>query len=1081
MNLQQELLRLQTQNRRNSLDAISGSGGGGSNNPNMNQMSRNTSIGQQQPQHTQGGRGGMDGLGGGMDGSNAATNMNAAMVNQMTAANGGQDLSVDDLMSVQREQLRQLQSMVKSHAHDPATQRQLNAMLQQQVAAQAQMQQAQQSQGGGGGGQMHGGHSHGQQQRQSSSSMVMQQMLQQHPIQQMQRQAEAQQQQMANNTNMGMALGGGGGRRDSAEWMQAQAAQKRQSLMAAQQEQQSQQSLMANRHGLNSSISPVPIGSKSPLPGLPGPPTAQVQRKTSLTSSNPQAEASATSNAAAATAMASSSSSRGGAGVANASRGEDAASSATTTRVVPVSISPFARSAPTTASSTAIGGVADSALIYTKYALRSIVASLNERARKNSDANDSRREYTARDLSTCLGAWDLNVASGHNSSGGGSNKRQRLEDGSSGAAVNGGTSGNADTAFQFYYERSCPILLDAKEKSRDGGPSSTALPFSVEDFGDAAAGSSSHWEGGEDDDANALPVVAGAVVLTYGADSKFTGGIGEEGVLTKAIVEFFYDEAVAVAPSSASKAAKETSDEKKKRKELEEDALVEAEEQIFTRVDPGEEQSGSLIQAALFALSPNLVADQSSSSPSDDGIYIPTIWSGNTDRIYQYCLLGNFDDNGNERSSKRLCVAIQKKKKEKRHSKNKDGDNDRGPSKGVCRVTLTLSPQSVIAKKKKMAEELATSENENQGSFYNESQSCCTSEVHRTIRRNLRTLRPPNLTTVSGSNEDDIIQPSGKRRRQALRRRSVTQLIDHTQIVVGVRCRHELLLDADEVGKVYVNGALVVDCSSPLSSSSAASSGSEMNGGGRLLGGVDALPAHTLFGVDFTLLPSSGSFDKPSSSALTILPSKEILQGEYGALLVDALIDAGQCDADVAGKLLRRLITGSTEEVIKDVRSFDLDDDDDRGKESKSSDDRYHDQLPRAESNYAIKFDDTSRPCLESIVLSSTSADPVGIGAKAIGTKFRSHYGSEAFPVELGTSDEYRLHRILGSHKVGVPVPRRARDVLLRGAYLSIDKMAKFLWASSSSRRLSWDGDHDDAMRAAEAMEGAIKLLRMAG
>ena len=211
--------------------------------------------------------------------------------------------------------------------------------------------------------------------------------------------------------------------------------------------------------------------------------------------------------------------------------------------------------------------------------------------------------------------------------------------------------------------------------------------------------------------------------------------------------------------------------------------------------------------------------------------------------------------------------------------------------------------------------------------------------------------------------------------------------------------------------------------------------------------------------MDFTL-PSRGNQSE-------ILPNKLTLEREYGALLVDALIFAGQSDADVAGKLLGRLITGNTESPneLEDTSS--------------NTGSRYHDSLPRTEKCHSIKSDNISKPCLESIVLSSSVYDPVGIGAKAIGTKFRMQYGKEAFPCEVGSSDEYRLHRLLGAQKIAKIVPRRARDVLKRGAYLGIDQMASFLWTQGLGS--SWDGNHSDAMRAAEAQEGAIKLLKKGG
>ena len=660
------------------------------------------------------------------------------------------------------------------------------------------------------------------------------------------------------------------------------------------------------------------------------------------------------------------------------------------------------------------GGVSNAALIYTKCALESIVTSLNERAKKSSNNDGSARTHTIRDLSTCLGAWDLTVSGSSNSN---PNKRAKTDEGGgNNDNENNMNDGNADTAFQFYYERSCPILLDAKGDSKGRRTS-----YCVEDFG-----------GGMDDTNNELneqlPAVAGAVVLTYGADSTFTGGIGEEGVLTKAIVEFFHDEAVVTEDCDNTN-----------RNMSEEDVMVEAEEQLYARVDPAEGQS-LLIKAALSALSPptdtKSSPKNSTDSSADDGVYIPTIWSGNTNRIYQYCLLGNFGDDGKERASKRLCVAIQKKTRG-----NCPGDN--GPAKGVCRITLTLSPASVLAKKKLMAKAAQDIENAELDSD-NSTQTC--SEVHRTIRQNLRILRPPTFKTISDLNNDGSIKP-GKRRRNALRRSSITQqLLNPESIVVGVRCQHELLVDAEEVGKIYVNGSLAVDCSKPLVR-------------------ADTMPSHTLFGVDFTLPASSSGSTSSSSSALL---TKSVIEKEYGALLVDALIFAGQSDADVAGKLLGRLITGNTERPESDDVS------------TNGAGSRYHDSLPRMESCYAIKFDNISQPCLESIVLSSSVDDPVGIGAKAIGTKFRMQYGKEAFPCDVGTSEEYRLHRLLGAQKIAKVVPRRARDVLRRGGYLGISSMASLLWTKGQGG-ISWDGDHSDAMRAAEAMEGAIKLLRKAG
>ncbi|KAL7547638.1 hypothetical protein ACHAWF_010924 [Thalassiosira exigua] len=954
---------------------------------------------------------------------------------------GGQNASMDDLMLRQREQLRHLQNMIKTTRggsdRDKAAmadqvrraeqqQRQLNSMLQQQAQQQA-------LQGGGQpGGQQGGGAigrgSAGGAQRPSASSVVMQQMIQQQQQRQLQQMAQQQQQQQrgsqgpAQMTGPMAQLANQLGMQNPQQ-QQLQQPQDNQGGAVGRMMQQQRSSLTGQQpqpHQTQGSMSPMPIGSK----GIPAPtaltsmgtgqgPTGQ-QQVPSVGTQPPRLSAASTSSGPASSPAASS-----GAAAAPPKGGGGSDSS---TRVVPVSISPFAASSSIPA---AEGNVGDAALIYARFAVQSIVTSLNARG-------GGGRDYTVRDLSTCLGAWDLNVPSQPH-------KRQKMDGGDDGKKSDA-DDGNADTAFQFYYERSCPILLDASNsRAADGSesaPTGTPLPFCVEDFGDTASTCVSDPD---------LPAVAGAVVLTYGADSKFTGGIGEEGVLTKAIVEFFCDEAVAIGAFATS--GEGGGKDKGKKKDLDEDALVEAEEQIFARVNPSKSRqgsSGSLVQAALSALSPNPVSPkspgtgpnsqgnssgseaESSPSSSDDGVYIPTIWSGNTNRIYQYCLLGNFDDNGKERASKRLCVAIQKRRQ--RGGKSGCGGSSEGPAQGVCRITLTLSPGSVLAKKRRMAEEQEAKA---------EGDSSASSEVHRRIRKSLRILRPPKLTTVGGSDENVALTNPSKRRRQALRRRSLPQLLDEAMIVVGVRCRHELLVDADEVGKVYINGALAADS-----------------------GDINALPAPALFGVDLTLPGSSNH-----------LPDGQDLCREYSALLVDALIDAGQSDADVAGKLLERLVSGTYEQSRRDSGgAFGADDYDDDGE------DNFRHRLK-------IPFDDVSRPCLESIVLTDPLVDPVGIGAKALGTRFRIRHGATAFPCESGSGDAHRLTRVLGSHRMAIKVPRRVRDVLLRGAYLQLDQMAKFLWTGGGGnpRRSSWDGSHEDAIRAGDAMDGAIKLLREAG
>ncbi len=707
-------------------------------------------------------------------------------------------------------------------------------------------------------------------------------------------------------------------------------------------------------------------------------------------------------------------------------------------------------------------GVADAVLIYTKYALQSIINSLNYFSDKSGCINiksgekptvaQSRpgwnsRAYTIRDLSTCIGAWDLKVPAG--------SKRLREEDESATEIIN---DGNADTAFRYYYERSCPILLNAKRSLRSHSSLAT-LPYCVEDFGDAwerkVAGVGSEESmfgkldrGNKNEDGAQLPVLTGAIVLKYGSDSKFTGGIGEEGVMTKAFIEFFYHDDVAdsdkcngsMDADGGQKGEGNQYLQLKKKILSKRDGMISAEEQLFTSVDitDGDHESSSLIRAALYALSPSLPTVESSTSSSDDGAYIATIWSGNTNRTYQYCLLDNSDNIGNEVGSKRFCVAVQEKNRDECHGGS-------GPAKGVCRITLTLSSASVLMKKKLMAKQVleeARWENINESTILSTG-----SGVHRMIRTSLRVLRPPKLTALS---DDNRVGPISM---VAQRRKSVSQTIDPTLIVVGVRCQHELLLDPVEAGKIYINGALAFDGSSLTSSFNCMD--------------ADALSTHTLFGVDFTFPVGNGKLGIGFSS----LPTKMILEREYGALLVDALIDAAQYECNVAGILLGRLITGNTEQA----HDFDRDED----CPSSTSKDLCLDSHSFTENTNVLAYDNISQPCMESIILSSSIIDPVGIGAKAIGTKFRLQYGKDTFPCEVDTNDEQRLHQILGPQMVPKAVPHRVRAVLSRGGYLSIDRMASSLWVRAAGERRSLtstvEGGHADVKNR------AIALLRKAG
>ncbi|KAL7481537.1 hypothetical protein ACHAW6_007223 [Cyclotella cf. meneghiniana] len=938
------------------------------------------------------------GGGGGSNGAHqsvgAITNMGLmqhmpVMPGNSSAQGDSSVLSMDDLMVRQREQLRHLQVMLKTQ-DDPTvpgdgqrgTTPNLPDMNQQQQMAQAAMnfrmqsqrqRQSLQVQSQGHGQQkqtlsiveMFAG-TMGQQQKQKQSLPPQGQQQQQTHLQQPQMQHQAQQQQQQQQQQQTCQ------QKVSSAVMEQMIRQHQQQMLMHIDGQQNESQHQHEHHTPQEqlAIAQTPSMKNSQGKKSKSPPSSQRSLSPPISSTHQSKVCCAESSLA-------------------------PPAAASNTRVVPVALSPRCTQGHHQ------GGVSESALIYTKHALNSIILSLNSKSAGG-------RVYTIRDLSTCLGAWDLSVPS--NSSA----KRYKSDE-----CQANFNDGNADTAFNFYHERLCPILLDAKRPS-------SSIPFSVEDFGEC---------GGSQD--KGLPPLTGAVALTFGADRKFTGGVGEEGVLTKAIFEFFYEPTVALGDASF--------DEERGL-----NVLVEAEEQLFARVDDSEQSS--FVQAALHALSPSLFVDNKHSI--DKNVYVPTIWSGNTNRVYQYCLLGNFDDEGKELASKRLCVAIQKK------SLSESGD---GPSKGVCRITLTLSPTSVLAEKKRMA-------HERDGQNFNESSSA----IHRKLRQNLRCLRPPKLVSASTFDKSNMIDPGS--RRVNLRRPSMTHLIDPSLIVVGMRCKHELLLDAEEVGKVYINGSLVVDCSTSPSDNNNLEA-NYLSALGTL--GRDVLPAHTLFGIDFTF-PT-----RNSAMFFRELPNKATLELEYGALLVDALIDATQFESDVAGKLLARLITGAIEDLEDDDQE-DYDKEgliqDMKGRESShhssSSKSSFYDDGLNVTPSPMIKFDDASHPCFETIVLSSARADPVGVGAKALGTKFRIQYGKECFPCEVGTDEEYRLCKLLGSRKIAKSVPRRVRDILRRGGYLPLDQMAAFIWRGSGA---CWNGDHDCSMHASEAMEFAMQFLQKAG
>ena len=95
----------------------------------------------------------------------------------------------------------------------------------------------------------------------------------------------------------------------------------------------------------------------------------------------------------------------------------------------------------------------------------------------------------------------------------------------------------------------------------------------------------------------------------------------------------------------------------------------------------------------------------------------------------------------------------------------------------------------------------------------------------------------------------------------------------------GTTCKHTLLLDPDEAGRVYVNGRFVADT-----------------------GEDHGLPA--LFGYDFTDVQMSETSNRT-------VPDHDAIRRACGILIQEVLTDASQMQKDIGGKLLSRLINGS--------------------------------------------------------------------------------------------------------------------------------------------------------------------------
>uniref|UniRef100_A0A7S1GN85 Uncharacterized protein n=1 Tax=Cyclophora tenuis TaxID=216820 RepID=A0A7S1GN85_CYCTE len=152
----------------------------------------------------------------------------------------------------------------------------------------------------------------------------------------------------------------------------------------------------------------------------------------------------------------------------------------------------------------------------------------------------------------------------------------------------------------------------------------------------------------------------------------------------------------------------------------------------------------------------------------------------------------------------------------------------------------------------------------------------------------------------------------------------------------------------------------------------------------------------------------------------------ELLKKEYTNMWQEITIDARLAPLNLNGMLLNRLLYGKDEpDAGYDDGEYDDDDEDD---------------APPV---------DTSVETLESQVMSNNHYDPVGICAKALGTKFAQEFGRTAFPVVA--VDVPVVQQYLG-HRTPLVVPQRVISVLRRGGYFDWKRTMQEIWFTDNVR-----------------------------
>ena len=219
-----------------------------------------------------------------------------------------------------------------------------------------------------------------------------------------------------------------------------------------------------------------------------------------------------------------------------------------------------------------------------------------------------------------------------------------------------------------------------------------------------------------------------------------------------------------------------------------------------------------------------------------------------------------------------------------------------------------------------------------------------------------------------------------------------------------------LLLDPSMAGQIYVNGRFIT------------SWGQDPRIGSH---GV------ALFGMDLHSIPVWHGR----------IVDFEAMKVAYGQLWHEILVDARLLELNIAARLLNRLISGRD----------NLEDDDDAFEEEP-------------------EVTNVNMDCLEAQVLSTPKYDVVGIAPKALGTRFRTQYGKDAFPCLAG---EVEWVKTMLPNRKPIVVPQRVINVLRRGGYFDAQRTSDEVWFAGNVRPAMETEEKETVQEALGLLESA--------